>query len=205
MQYTTKHISEELRELERADDVYQQSDALIDMIYVALGGLFKMGIAPGVLFTEVHEANMRKASGATSRTHKDAVKPPDWIGPDLHAALEKALAFNPDSELPELFRRALAKKAQRGKSYNNSNAITNIEVEDHFPFNHASYGQMVWVKALRLVATIGRDLKNPSLPDCAEHLVDFTNYASFYFDFIMEEAMQAGAETLDAVEEKLAQ
>ena len=204
MLYTYKHISEELEELAMAKDVYAQADALFDTIYVALGGLFKMGLAPGELFHEVHAANMRKIGAATSRTKKDAAKPADWIGPDIRTAVEKALAFEVEPPQPELFKRVQAKTAQRGKSYNNANAITNIEVEDYFPFNHASYAQMVWLKALRLVATVGRDLENPSLPDCAEHVIDATAYLSFYFDFIMAEARN-NVHVLDNVEEKLAQ
>ncbi len=203
LEYTHKHLNEELHELGVAKNVYQQADALTDLIYVALGGLFKMGIAPGVLFQEVHDANMRKDPASTDRTKHDAVKSKNWIGPDLPMAIAKALAFQ--VEMPELFKRVQAKVAQRGESYNTSGTTNKIEVEDYFPFGHPSHAQMVHIKALRLIATVSRDMENPDLPDCAEHVVDLAAYLSFYFDFIMEQATQAGVPMLDEVEEKLAQ
>ncbi len=56
-------IREELQEfLEalEADDMVEQADALIDLLYVVHGGLVVMGIDGEVLFDEVHRSNMSK-------------------------------------------------------------------------------------------------------------------------------------------------
>ncbi|UVK59262.1 MazG-like nucleotide pyrophosphohydrolase [Microbacterium phage Quartz] len=56
-------IREELEEFLVAlqtDDMVEQADALIDILYVAFGGLVVMGIDAEVLFDEVHRSNMSK-------------------------------------------------------------------------------------------------------------------------------------------------
>ncbi|QDF15772.1 MazG-like nucleotide pyrophosphohydrolase [Microbacterium phage Finny] len=56
-------IREELEEFLEAleqDDMVEQADALIDILYVAFGGLVVMGIDAEVLFDEVHRSNMSK-------------------------------------------------------------------------------------------------------------------------------------------------
>lgn len=61
----------------------EQADALIDLVYFALGRLLEMGIPPGPAFAEVQAANMRKKRGRTKRGHAlDAAKPENWKGPD---------------------------------------------------------------------------------------------------------------------------
>lgn len=56
-------IREELEEFLVAlqtDDMVEQADALVDILYVAFGGLVVMGIDAEVLFDEVHRSNMSK-------------------------------------------------------------------------------------------------------------------------------------------------
>ena len=56
-------IREELEEFLEAletDDMVEQADALIDILYVAFGGLVVMGIDAEPLFDEVHRSNMSK-------------------------------------------------------------------------------------------------------------------------------------------------
>jgi predicted HAD superfamily Cof-like phosphohydrolase len=74
---------DEFREAYESGDFSGQTDALIDLVYFALGRLLEMGIPPGPAFAEVQEANMRKKRGQTKRGHEiDAAKPVGWAGPD---------------------------------------------------------------------------------------------------------------------------
>lgn len=83
------HIDEELKEFveaTEANDLDGAADALIDLVYVALGALVEMGVCVRPTFAEVHEANMRKVQGARSKRPGsqgfDAVKPEGWTPPD---------------------------------------------------------------------------------------------------------------------------
>jgi predicted HAD superfamily Cof-like phosphohydrolase len=51
---------EEIDEFLEAEDIYMQADAMIDLIYFALGSLVEMGIKPDKLFGIVQKANMSK-------------------------------------------------------------------------------------------------------------------------------------------------
>lgn len=62
-------------------------DALIDLIYVAVGGLGEMGVLVQPTWAEVQNANMRKRRGSVDKprsdgTGYDAVKPEGWTGPN---------------------------------------------------------------------------------------------------------------------------
>lgn len=49
---------EEIAEFLVAPDIYEQADAMIDLIYFALGTLVEMGIKPDELFDIIQKANM---------------------------------------------------------------------------------------------------------------------------------------------------
>lgn len=92
-----EHLQEEIDELRQAyhgQNVGKAADALIDLIYLALGRLLEMGVLPGPIFDEVHAANMRKVSGSPAkRGHQfDAKKPLGWKGPDIEKALAVGMA-----------------------------------------------------------------------------------------------------------------
>ena len=78
-------MMEEIAEFLIAQNVYEQADAIIDLIYFALGTLVEMGVEPGNLFKIVHEANMGKlwADGLPRYTKKDGkiIKPDTWEDP----------------------------------------------------------------------------------------------------------------------------
>lgn len=80
-----KWILEEIDEFLMAEgDMVEQADAMIDVIYFALGALVEMGIKPDPLFKIVHQANMSKIS-SDGRIHYDSdgkvIKPDTWIDP----------------------------------------------------------------------------------------------------------------------------
>ena len=88
---------EELNEFLQADEVVEQADAMIDLMYFALGTLVEMGVRPNELFGIVHAANMSKL-WPDGKPHYNAmgktVKPADWQDPHekLRLAIERMQA-----------------------------------------------------------------------------------------------------------------
>lgn len=78
-------IDEELDELVGAQDITEQADAYLDIIYFALGGLVELGIEPSAIFDMVQRANMAKL-GPDGKPiyHPDGKvkKPEGWVAPD---------------------------------------------------------------------------------------------------------------------------
>jgi predicted HAD superfamily Cof-like phosphohydrolase len=77
---------EEIEEFIESENIYEQADAMIDLIYFALGTLVEMGVKPDGLFDIVHEANMTKlwSDGKVHRRESDGkvIKPPEWEDPE---------------------------------------------------------------------------------------------------------------------------
>ena len=88
-----EEIDEFLEAVEEGD-IVEQADAMIDVIYFALGTLVEMGIRPDALFDIVQRANMGKL-WADGRPHCSAdgktLKPDTWEDPHgkLRAAIEE--------------------------------------------------------------------------------------------------------------------
>ena len=87
-----KWMAEEIRELAESTTVTEQADAMIDLIYFALGTLVEMGVRPQERFDIVHRANMSKLGedgrplfGADGKV----VKPEGWVDPEPE--LERAI------------------------------------------------------------------------------------------------------------------
>ena len=82
----TRFLSEEVDEFTIAGmsgDMVGVADALADIVYVALGTAWQMGIPFQAIWDVVHSANMKKVRGITKRGNKhDAVKPEGWVGPE---------------------------------------------------------------------------------------------------------------------------
>tara|TARA_Y100001937_G_scaffold128117_1_gene202571 strand:- start:504 stop:851 length:348 start_codon:yes stop_codon:yes gene_type:complete len=81
-----RHMIEEMQEYvkgHREGDREQQLDALVDLVYVALGTAYYEGFDFNKAFKEVHECNMKKIQKATERSKWDVVKPEGWKAPNL--------------------------------------------------------------------------------------------------------------------------
>ena len=76
-------MREEIDELNEASDIYEQADAMIDLIYFALGTLAEIGVKPDEIFDIVHEANMSKLfeDGTVHYKGTKVIKPPHWQDP----------------------------------------------------------------------------------------------------------------------------
>lgn len=76
---------EEVGEFLEADNVIDQSDAMIDLVYFAIGTMVEMGVKPEKIFNEVHKANMSKLweDGKPRFDEKGKViKPDNWQTPE---------------------------------------------------------------------------------------------------------------------------
>ena len=87
-------LKEELQEFITAcieDDMYEQADALVDLVYIALGTSNLMNLPFQELWDDVHKANMRKERGIKpSRNLKvDVIKPEGWVGPKTEEIIKK--------------------------------------------------------------------------------------------------------------------
>ena len=74
---------DEIKEFLEANNIYQQADAIMDLLYYALGTLVEMGIKPDELFILLHEWNLKKISSTVSYDENGKVlKPKGWRHPD---------------------------------------------------------------------------------------------------------------------------
>ncbi|MEM5948342.1 HAD family hydrolase [Spirochaetia bacterium 38H-sp] len=83
-QSRAKWMREEVQEFLDSRDVVEQADAMIDLIYFALGTLVEMGVEPQPLFDIVHKANMDKLwPDGKPHYNEDGktVKPAGWLDP----------------------------------------------------------------------------------------------------------------------------
>lgn len=72
-----------------SQDIAGQADALVDLVYFALGTAVMMGLPFRALWDDVQRANMAKVRGVTQRGHKvDVKKPEGWVGPQTMKVLE---------------------------------------------------------------------------------------------------------------------
>lgn len=90
-QFRTKFMQEELDEFVQAceqNNLELAADALVDLVYVALGTADMMGLPWQRLWAEVQRANMSKErakpDGSNSKRGSalDVIKPPGWTPPD---------------------------------------------------------------------------------------------------------------------------
>lgn len=75
---------EELNEFIESATLVDQADAMIDLIYFALGTLVEMGVQPAKIFTIVHKANMNKLWGDGKPHYNEqgkTIKPESWQDP----------------------------------------------------------------------------------------------------------------------------
>lgn len=180
------HLEEELHEFLDAKTKEDQLDALVDLIYVALGRIIEIGVTPGAAFDIVHKANMAKHSGkVASRPNSqgfDAVKPEDWEAPTFKTLLNMSLS---DvillDNLPAVFKEVTRVRIAKGEDYN-----AGPELIDYFPFDHKSYAQMVHLKNTRILSLLAvMDAgKQPNFEGLRDTLIDLINYASFYVEFL---------------------
>lgn len=96
MAFRIKFLTEELVELQDAwvaNSRVDMFDALLDLVYVAMGTAHLMGLPWQAGWDEVQRANMTKVRAASDGTDSkrssgwDVIKPPGWTPPDLESVL----------------------------------------------------------------------------------------------------------------------
>ena len=189
-------IGEEIKEFceaVEAQDPLEQADALLDMVFFALGRLVEMGVPAWAVMQEISRANNDKQPGALSKrpgwNGRDAVKPVGWRGPD-HSwlltfslqDLEKARRWD---QLPETVQRIAKIATSKGGDYNNIAGGRDA----YFPFGHMSYAQVLHMKVARIQSLINSQAvgKTPNHEGLADSIDDLLNYGVFY-----REAIAAG-------------
>lgn len=103
-EFRLKFMQEEINEFEaayldlkvgvisEAQALHEMADALVDLVYVAMGTADMMGLPWDKLWDEVQRANMSKiratdASQSKRGTALDVVKPEGWVAPNHYPAL----------------------------------------------------------------------------------------------------------------------
>ena len=81
--FIRKMVDDELDELEQADTITKQADALVDAIYYICDCAIKHGMNLDRLFEIVHTANMKKVVNGkvVKRDDGKIMKPDDWKDP----------------------------------------------------------------------------------------------------------------------------
>lgn len=95
--FRSRFLQEELNEFHEAyedNDLAKAFDALIDLVYVALGTAFLMNLPWQDGWDAVQAANMAKVralreSDSTRGSTYDVVKPEGWQAPDIEAVIER--------------------------------------------------------------------------------------------------------------------
>ncbi|QNN97215.1 hydrolase (HAD superfamily) [Xanthomonas phage Xp12] len=198
-------LNEEIQEFKDAHadgDVLEAADALVDLIYFALGRLVEMGVPPLAVFDAVQAANMAKVRGDLSKrpgwNGRDAVKPEGWQPPNHDWLL--TFDLSDVAELQELRQQAQGREAispvwlelqhlreTKGQDYNNVPGGR----EAYFPFGHESYAHMLHTKNLRIQSLItamrqGREPNYEGLYDTARDLV---NYGTYYAEWLKQQGL----------------
>lgn len=192
-------LQEELKEFNDAadaGDVLEAADALIDLVYFALGRLVEMGVPATAVMDEVQRANMDKERGELSKRPgsmgHDAVKPSGWRAPDhawllgfTLADLEKARNWD---KISPVLRKVAELRIRKGQDYN-----AGPQLEDYFPFGHQSYAQMIHVKTTRihsLLAVMAQG-RRPNFDGLLDTLEDLINYSTFYAEALSSGKLDA--------------
>ena len=94
LEFRTKFMQEELDEFAAAKTAADQFDALLDLVYVAMGTAHIMGFPWEAGWARVQQANMAKvrasadASDSKRGSSWDVVKPEGWRAPDIAGLLD---------------------------------------------------------------------------------------------------------------------
>lgn len=83
-QIRAEWMREEINEFLEADEIVEQADAMIDLMYFALGTMVEMGVKPDKLWQIVQDANMAKLWSDGKPRHREdgkTIKPPTWTDP----------------------------------------------------------------------------------------------------------------------------
>ena len=81
---------EELKEYIDSNNMADELDALVDLVYTAIGTAVESGYPFDEAWKAVHEANMKKLPNASGKTNKIR-KPEGWIAPNIEKVINESL------------------------------------------------------------------------------------------------------------------
>jgi predicted HAD superfamily Cof-like phosphohydrolase len=114
LEFRVGFLMEELSELNLSlsktpIDIEGTLDALVDLVYVALGTAWLLNLPFDAAWKRVHEANMKKVratdpSASKRGTSMDVVKPIGWVAPTFTDLLDEydRRAFSPQLDLDDV-------------------------------------------------------------------------------------------------------
>jgi predicted HAD superfamily Cof-like phosphohydrolase len=87
-EFRSEFLEEELLEYQQSQNLMDKLDALVDLVYVAIGNAYLHGFPFDVAWRRVHAANMQKVRASSAEDSKrnsahDVIKPIGWQPPDL--------------------------------------------------------------------------------------------------------------------------
>ena len=96
LKFRSKFMREEFNEFMDAaghEDLAGMADALVDLVYVAMGTAHMMGLPWETLWSEVQRANMQKERAVRVEQSKrgstlDVIKPDGWTPPDIQGCID---------------------------------------------------------------------------------------------------------------------
>ena len=94
--FRIKLLQEELDEFKEAiknEKIDDALDALVDIVYVALGTAWHFNLPFEKAWAVVHKANMEKLPGKSQRHYQDAIKPKGWKRPDIQKVIDEYSEF----------------------------------------------------------------------------------------------------------------
>lgn len=74
-------MKEELDEFLEAQNVYEQADSIMDLLYYSLGTLVELGVKPDDLFLLLHKWNLKKLNDICYDDKGKVLKPKGWRHP----------------------------------------------------------------------------------------------------------------------------
>lgn len=196
---------QEFKDAHAAGDVLEASDALVDLIYFALGRLVEMGVPPLAVFDAVQTANMAKTRGDLSKRPgwggRDAVKPEGWEAPNHSWLLTFDLSDVGELEFlrkQEQLRESISPvwlelqelRESKGQDYNNVPGGR----QAYFPFGHESYAHMLHTKNLRIqsLITAMRQGRQPNYEGLYDTAKDLVNYGTYYAEWLKQQGLGGG-------------
>lgn len=76
-----KWLKDELDEFKVASNTFEQVDAVVDLLYYAIGTLVEIGIKPDAIFEVVHKSNIAKLDNLVLDSDGKVLKPVGWKHP----------------------------------------------------------------------------------------------------------------------------
>ena len=92
-EFRIRCLNEELLEYSRATTLTEELDAILDIVYFAVGTAYRHGFSFYDGWKEVHRSNMEKIRATNRKESKrdyelDVVKPEGWTPPNLKSVVE---------------------------------------------------------------------------------------------------------------------